>query len=183
MTDIMGVYEEIVTHSWEVTSIAIGVFVAISMYRLEQKRRAREEKHARKTVVENLTEGSKLFVELTKTARRPESESMESEILSNIDFFFQENHEKIRDIIRFTRIYLNEWRDLPLEDKIRVEASLKDLSWLLTEFYPIHKPDLIKQGKAIENRVALSEKNDEIIETLKQIQNKQNVKKRWRISR
>ncbi len=174
-----GVIPEITNHVWDIAGIIVGGLVGLWVYILEQKRKTREEEHARKTVVENLNEGSKLFVELTRTAKRPESEIMEAEILSNIDYFFQENHEKIRDLIRFTRIYLNEWRDLPSDDKTKVERSLKDLSWLLTEFYPIHKPDLIKHGKAIQNRVALSEKNDEIIEALKQIQSKQNTKKHW----
>ncbi len=167
-----GVVSELTINFWSVLSIGASAGVGLLVYILDKKRRKREEEHARKTVVENLSDGSKLFVELTKTARRPSSEEMESEVLSEIDYFFQENHEKIRDIIRFTRIYLNEWKNLPAEDKERVEISLKDLYWLLTDYYPMHKPDLIKHGHAIENRTALSEKNEEILQILKQIKKK-----------
>ncbi len=163
---------ELTTNFWSVLSIVATALVGVLVYALDKKRRKREEEHARKTVVENLNEGSKLFAKLTKTARRPASEEMESEVISEIDYFFQENHEKIRDIIRFTRIYLNEWKNLPAKDKARVELSLKDLYWLLTDYYPMHKPDLIKHGSAIENRATLSEKNEEVLQILQQIKSK-----------
>jgi len=163
---------ELTINFWSVLSITVSVGVGILVFTLDKKRRNREEKHAKKIVVENLSEGSNLFVKLTKTARRPSSEEMEAEVLAEIDYFFQENHEKIRDIIRFTRIYLSEWKNLSSEDKAQVELSLKDLYWLLTDYYPMYKPDLIKHGSAIENRTALSQKNDEVLQILQHIKNK-----------
>lgn len=160
------------TNAWNLAGIFTSVGVAAIVVFLDWKRRKREDEHARKTIIENLTEGNKLFEKLTKVARKPESESMEHEILADIDYYFQENHEKIRDIIRFTKIYVNEWKDLPTQDKDKVELSIKDLNWLLTDYYPIHKPDLIKQGMALENRENLVNKKREVKQILEQIKNK-----------
>ena len=172
----MGIVETLTqfisTNFWNLMSIFTSIGVAVIVVFLDWKRRKREDEHARKTIIENLTEGNNLFEQLTKVARKPESENMEHEILSDIDYYFQENHEKIRDIIRFTKIYVNEWKDLPTTDKEKVEISIKDLSWLLTDYYPIHKPDLIKQGMALENRVTLVNKKREVKKILEQIKNK-----------
>lgn len=147
-------------------SIVIGSILSLYMHKIDNNRRNRENAHYKELVQRNMVAIKTIITGLyQKTINRDDT------YYETISDYIQNKELEMKDLKRDTLSYLQQWRSMPKDCKTKSEQAVKIIDWILEEYYPLKRPDEIKNKRCVEKIPELQRRKKEFASITNEVQN------------
>ncbi len=130
-----------------ITSITVAIGMTIYSLWLDKSRRKKEEAFFSNEIKENLKDMAQFFLTVSSLSSDQRGYGDENNITLTLNDYYVRHHQEMTDLLYLTKLYLTQWRTLNDEKKTLVKDILKQFSWLVYEYYPLHLPDSIRKTR------------------------------------